>query len=59
MQIKNHQFPFLVSGKFGDVVGRVVNGKQFFSKLPSTKKRKPTMRVNCRRARVLRLPSDF
>ncbi len=42
MKIQNYQIPFLVRGKFGDVVGRVVNGKQFFSKLPTRKKRKAT-----------------
>jgi hypothetical protein len=45
MKIQNNPFPFLISGKFGDVVGRVVNGKQFFSKKARPRKVKPTNAV--------------
>lgn len=40
--MQNNPFPFLVSGKVGDLVGRVINGKQFFSKMPRRRKGKPT-----------------
>ena len=40
--MQNDPFPFLVSGKVGDLVGRVINGKQFFSKMPRRRKGKPT-----------------
>ena len=41
---KDNQFPFLISGKIGNLVGRVINGKQFFSKMPGPRKGKPTIR---------------
>jgi hypothetical protein len=43
MKMQGNQLPFLVSGKFGDLIGRVINGKQFFSKKPRPSRRKPTM----------------
>ena len=39
---KDNQFPFLISGKIGNLVGRVINGKQYFSKPPVRRKRNPT-----------------
>jgi Family of unknown function (DUF6266) len=44
MKIQDNQLPFLVSGKFGDMVGRVINGKQFFSKKAKPRKGKPSVR---------------
>jgi len=44
MKNQDIKFPFLISGKIGNVVGRVINGKQFFSKMPTPRKRKPTIR---------------
>ena len=41
--MQDNPFPFLVSGKIGDLVGRVINGKQFFSKMPGPRKGKPTI----------------
>jgi len=41
--MKDNQLPFLVSGKFGNLVGRVINGKQFFSKKARPRKVKPTI----------------
>ena len=41
---KDNQFPFLISGKIGGIVGRVINGKQFFSKMQRPRKGKPTIR---------------
>jgi len=41
--MQDNPFPFLVSGKIGDLVGRVINGKQFFSKRPGPRKGKPTI----------------
>jgi len=44
MKYQDNSFPFLFSGKIGNVVGRVINGKQYISKLPSPRKSKPTIR---------------
>jgi hypothetical protein len=44
MKVPDNTFPFLFSGKFGNVVGRIVNGKQIIAKSPVFKKRKPTER---------------
>jgi hypothetical protein len=38
------QFPFLFSGRIGDIVGRIVNGKQVIAKRPGPRKGKPTTR---------------
>jgi hypothetical protein len=43
MAIQKKNFPFLISGKIGDMYGRVVNGKQFFSKMPRPSKKKPSI----------------
>lgn len=44
MNTQKINFPFLISGKIGNVVGRVVNGKQIFAKMPSPRKGKPSLR---------------
>jgi hypothetical protein len=41
---KDNPFPFLISGTIGDLVGRVINGKQFFSRRPRPRRGKPTSR---------------
>jgi hypothetical protein len=44
MKYQDNSIPFLFSGKFGNMVGRVINGKQFISQLPSPRKSKPSTR---------------
>jgi Family of unknown function (DUF6266) len=44
MKYQDNSIPFLFSGKLGNIVGRVINGKQFISKLPSPRKSKPSTR---------------
>ena len=44
MIIKDNQFPFLFSGKFGNFYGRVVNGKQLIAQNPGPRKGKPSTR---------------
>ncbi len=44
MKVQDNQLPFLVSGKFGDVIGRVVNGKQYFSKKRGLRRSEPSIR---------------
>lgn len=44
MKIQDDQFPFLFSGKFGDLYGRVVNGKQLIVKKRGSRKSEPNNR---------------
>jgi hypothetical protein len=44
MIIKDNQFPFLFSGKLGNLTARVVNGKQQFAKKRGPRKSKPSIR---------------
>src|ERR1700722_4163417 len=44
MKIQDKSFPFQFSGKFGDYVGRVVNGKQQIYKQTEPKKHKLSIR---------------
>jgi hypothetical protein len=44
MKYQNDSIPFLFSGKLGNIVGRVIKGKQFISPLPRPRKSKPTNR---------------
>jgi hypothetical protein len=43
MKIQDNTFPFLFSGKFGDIVGRVVNGKQVIFKKRGPRKSEYTL----------------
>lgn len=41
---QDNLFPLLVSGKIGNIVARVINGKQFISKMPRPRTGKPSIR---------------